>query len=239
MVGGKPRDVQVPDVRGQVSADAIAALQNKGFKIRTQQKPDTTVPPDHVISTDPAGNTSVGAGDEITDQRLDRSRAARGARRVAALSYADAVKKLTAAGFGKFKQTDVGVDAGAEGQGAEHQSAGQPDLGDHQRDHHRRRHRPGRQRRCPTSPARPSTSASRSSTRSASPRPLPVAGRQHRAGRSGDRHRSRRPGRPSRWTPSIQLQVSRGNQFVMPDLHGSVLDRRRTATCGRWAGPAS
>ena len=58
MVGGKPRDVQVPDVRGQVSADAIAALQNKGFKIRTQQKPDNTVPPDHVISTDPAGNSS-------------------------------------------------------------------------------------------------------------------------------------------------------------------------------------
>ncbi len=66
MVGGNPRDVQVPDVRGQASADAIAALQNNGFKIRTQQKPDNTVPPDHVISTDPAGNSSVGAGDEIT-----------------------------------------------------------------------------------------------------------------------------------------------------------------------------
>ena len=56
----------MPDVRGQASADAIAALQNKGFKIRTQQKPDNTVAPDHVINTDPAGSSSAGAGDEVT-----------------------------------------------------------------------------------------------------------------------------------------------------------------------------
>ena len=42
--GGDTRDVQVPDVRGQVSADAIAALQNHGFKTRTLQKPDSTDP---------------------------------------------------------------------------------------------------------------------------------------------------------------------------------------------------
>ncbi|MBI3691396.1 MAG: serine/threonine protein kinase, partial [Mycolicibacterium aromaticivorans] len=33
MVSGNPRNLQVPDVRGQSQADAIAALQNKGFKI--------------------------------------------------------------------------------------------------------------------------------------------------------------------------------------------------------------
>ena len=60
--GGNTRDVQVPDVAGQASADAIAALQNRGFKTRTLQKPDSTVPPDHIIDTDPAG------------QRLDRRR---------------------------------------------------------------------------------------------------------------------------------------------------------------------
>ena len=43
--GGNPRKVQVPDVRGQASADAIAALQNRGFKTRTQQKPDSAIPP--------------------------------------------------------------------------------------------------------------------------------------------------------------------------------------------------
>jgi len=106
MVGGKPRAVQVPDVRGQVSADAIASLQNKGFKIRTQQKPDNTVPPDHVIKTDPAGNLSVNAGDEILIS-VSTGPEQREVPDVSALSYADAVKKLTAAGFGKFKQSEA------------------------------------------------------------------------------------------------------------------------------------
>jgi serine/threonine-protein kinase len=39
MVSGSPRNVQVPDVRGQAAADAIATLQNKGFKIRGRQEP--------------------------------------------------------------------------------------------------------------------------------------------------------------------------------------------------------
>jgi serine/threonine-protein kinase len=63
LAGGEPRSIQIPDVRGQVSADAIAELQNKGFKVRTQQKPDSTVPPDHAIGTDPAGASTVAAGD--------------------------------------------------------------------------------------------------------------------------------------------------------------------------------
>lgn len=106
MVGGKPRAVQVPDVRGQVSADAIAELQNRGFKIRTQQKPDNTVPPDHVIKTDPAGNLSVNAGDEILIS-VSTGPEQREVPDVSALSYAEAVKKLTAAGFGKFKQSEA------------------------------------------------------------------------------------------------------------------------------------
>jgi serine/threonine-protein kinase len=106
MVGGKPRAVQVPDVRGQVSADAIASLQNKGFKIRTQQKPDNTVPPDHVIKTDPVGNLSVNAGDEILIS-VSTGPEQREVPDVSALSYAEAVKKLTAAGFGKFKQSEA------------------------------------------------------------------------------------------------------------------------------------
>ena len=66
MIGSNPRDLQVPDVSGQASADAVVALQNRGFKTRTQMKPDSTVPPDHVIDTEPTANTSVAAGDEIT-----------------------------------------------------------------------------------------------------------------------------------------------------------------------------
>ena len=61
-----PHDVQVPDVTGQPSADAIAALQNLGLITHTQQKPDSSVPPDHVIDTDPKANTTVGRGSAIT-----------------------------------------------------------------------------------------------------------------------------------------------------------------------------
>ncbi len=107
MVGGNPRDVQVPDVRGQASADAIAALQNKGFKIRTQQKPDNTVPPDHVINTDPAGNSSAGAGDEITINVSTGPEQREVPDCSSGLTYAECVKKLQATGFGKFKQGDA------------------------------------------------------------------------------------------------------------------------------------
>jgi eukaryotic-like serine/threonine-protein kinase len=103
--GGSSRDVQVPDMRGQVSADAIAALQNRGFKTRTLQKPDSTVPPDHVINTDPGANASVGAGDEITIN-VSTGPEQREVPDVSSLSYTDAVTKLKAAGFTKFRQAN-------------------------------------------------------------------------------------------------------------------------------------
>jgi beta-lactam-binding protein with PASTA domain/predicted Ser/Thr protein kinase len=103
--GVNTRDVQVPDVRGQASADAIAALQNRGFKTRTQQKPDSTVPPDHVIGTDPSANASAGAGDEIT-VNVSTGPEQRELPDVSSLNYADAVKKLKAAGFSRFKQAN-------------------------------------------------------------------------------------------------------------------------------------
>lgn len=103
--GGTSRDVQVPDVRGQVAADAIAALQNRGFKTRTLQKPDSTTPPDHVISTDPGANAAVAAGEEITIN-VSTGPEQREVPDVSSLNYADAVTKLKAAGFSKFKQTN-------------------------------------------------------------------------------------------------------------------------------------
>jgi beta-lactam-binding protein with PASTA domain/predicted Ser/Thr protein kinase len=103
--GGSMRSVQVPDVRGQTSADAIATLQNRGFKTRTQQKPDSTVPPDHVIGTDPGANASVAAGDEVT-LNVSTGPEQRQVPDVSSLSYAAAVKKLKAAGFGRFRQVN-------------------------------------------------------------------------------------------------------------------------------------
>ncbi len=103
--GGDTRNVQVPDVRGEVSADAIAALQNRGFKTRTQQKPDSTVPPDHVIGTDPSANASVSAGDEITIN-VSTGPEQRELPDVSSLSYTDAVKKLKFAGFSRFREVN-------------------------------------------------------------------------------------------------------------------------------------
>lgn len=101
--GGSSRSVQVPDMRGQVSADAIASLQNRGFKTRTLQKPDSTIQPDHVIGTDPGANASVNAGDVITIN-VSTGPEQREIPDVASLSPAEATKKLTALGFKKVKQ---------------------------------------------------------------------------------------------------------------------------------------
>jgi eukaryotic-like serine/threonine-protein kinase len=101
--GGSTRDVQVPDVRGQLSADAIASLQNKGFKTRTQQKPDPSIPADHVIGTEPSANASVGAGDVITIN-VSTGPEQREIPDVSSMSYAEAVERLKRAGFSKFKQ---------------------------------------------------------------------------------------------------------------------------------------
>src|ERR1700729_791152 len=103
--GGGMRNVQVPDVRNQASADAIAALQNHGFKTRTQQKPDSTVQPDHVIGTDPSANVKVGAGELITAE-VSTGPEQREVPDVSSLSYAAAVKKLKSAGFSRFKQVN-------------------------------------------------------------------------------------------------------------------------------------
>ncbi|MEB3069293.1 Stk1 family PASTA domain-containing Ser/Thr kinase [[Mycobacterium] vasticus] len=104
--GGRTHQIQIPDVHGRASFDAIAELQNKGFKTRTEQRADSDVPPDHVISTEPPAGSPANKGDKIT-VNVSYGPEQRQLPDVAALSYADAVKKLTAAGFGKFKQVDA------------------------------------------------------------------------------------------------------------------------------------
>jgi serine/threonine-protein kinase len=101
--GGETRAVQVPDVRGEVSAEAIAQLQNAGFTVRTQNEPNSEVPPDHVIGTSPEANTEVDAGEEITIN-VSTGPEQREIPDVKSLTYAEAVRKLTGAGFGRFRQ---------------------------------------------------------------------------------------------------------------------------------------
>ena len=58
-LSGSTHSVRVPAVKGQSSADAIATLQNQGFKVRRLQKPDSTVAPDHVIDTHAISHSSL------------------------------------------------------------------------------------------------------------------------------------------------------------------------------------
>ena len=104
MFGGSTRDVQVPDVRGQARNDATAALQNLGFKTRDNLQPDSTILPDHVIGTNPEANSSIGAGDEVTIN-ISTGPQQREVVDCKNISYADCVQKLTEAGFGKFRQS--------------------------------------------------------------------------------------------------------------------------------------
>ncbi|MGU3501972.1 Stk1 family PASTA domain-containing Ser/Thr kinase [Mycobacterium sp. C31M] len=104
-LGNSPRDVQVPDVTGQVSADAIAALQNRGFKTRTSLKPDSTIGPDRVISTDPAAGTEVGAGEDITIN-VSTGAEQRVVPEVKGMTLAQATSELLDAGFGRVQPSE-------------------------------------------------------------------------------------------------------------------------------------
>jgi serine/threonine-protein kinase len=102
--GGETRDVQVPDVTGQSSADAIVVLQNAGFATRTSNQTDNEVPVGSVISTDPAATSMVAAGDEIT-LNISTGPEQRELPDVSTLSYEDAIEKLREAGFSRFNRT--------------------------------------------------------------------------------------------------------------------------------------
>jgi eukaryotic-like serine/threonine-protein kinase len=215
--GGGMRDVSVPDVRGQASADAIAALQNRGFKISTQQKPDSTVPPDHVIGTDPGANAKVGAGDHIT-VNVSTGPEQREVPEVSSLSYSAAVKKLKAAGFSRFKEVH---------------SASTPDMKDKVLD----TSPPANQTSAVTNeitvivgsgPATRQVPDVAGQTPEEAQKTLTLSGFTKVSQVSVD---STRPagevigtkppsGDPVSVDTVIELQVSKGNQFLIPDLRG-------------------
>ncbi|ODR09827.1 serine/threonine protein kinase [Mycolicibacillus koreensis] len=103
--GGRAHELAVPDVQGMVSADAVAELQKKGFEVRTEQKADSVVPPDHVISTEPAAESTAHKGDVIT-VKVSYGPEQRQIPDVASLSYDAAIKKLEDRGFSKFKRSE-------------------------------------------------------------------------------------------------------------------------------------
>ena len=223
--GGGMRNVQVPDVRNQASADAIAALQNHGFKTRTQQKPDSTVQPDHVIGTDPAADAKVGAGELITVE-VSTGPEQREVPDVSSLSYSSAVKKLKSAGFNRFKQ----VNSPSTPEMKERSSAPtrRPiDVGDHQRDRRDRRLRSVDQ----------AGSRCRRADRRRGPEELDGVwlfqvcsgrGGQRQTGRRRYRHESA-SGSDSSGRHGDRVTGVQGQPVLDARRNRNVLDRRRTA----------
>ncbi len=105
-------DVAVPDVRGRATAEAIALLQDAGFTTRLRESADATVPAGTVIDTDPDANSVDGARSEITlnvstgpgQIDIPDVSAQITVPDVSSMTYADAVRALTDAGFGRFQQ---------------------------------------------------------------------------------------------------------------------------------------
>ncbi|MDF2825777.1 MAG: pknB 1, partial [Mycobacterium sp.] len=102
--GGETREVQVPDVTGQSADDAIVVLQNAGFRTRTQNEPNSDVSPDRVIGTDPEAAASVAAGEEITI-RVSTGPEQRSLPDCKGMSYEECVTNLRDAGFERFNRS--------------------------------------------------------------------------------------------------------------------------------------
>ena len=224
--GGGMRNVQVPDVRNQASADAIAALQNHGFKTRTQQKPDSTVQPDHVIGTDPSANVKVGAGELITVE-VSTGPEQREVPDVSSLSYAAAVKKLKSAGFSRFKQVNSPSTPEMKDKVIGTNPPANSDVGDHQRDRRDRRLRTVEQ----AGSRRRRADRRRGAEESHGVRLFQVRsgrGGQPPTGRRRDRHQSacgsECSGRHGDRVAGVQRQPIRDAR-----RDRNVLDRRRTA----------
>ena len=232
--GGETRQVQVPDVKGQVSADAVATLQNHGFRTHTQQKPDSEVPPDHVIGTDPAANSSVSAGDDIT-VNVSTGPEQREVPDVSSLSYGDAVQKL------KSRVSAFSSRAIRRPRPNSRTRCSAPIRRPIRRRRSRTRspsssvrdRRPGT---CPTCRARRWTWLSRTSRCTASPRsPSPRSTAPGRAGTVLTTNPA--AGQPVPLDTVIELRVSRGNQFTMPDLSGQFwVDAEPNLRALGWTG---
>jgi serine/threonine-protein kinase len=217
MIAANPRDQRVPDVRGLQQDAAVAALQNAGFKTIIENNPDSTVKYGDVINTDPDANSAVSAGDAITIH------VSMGAKQLEVpdcltLTYDECVDKLKGGGFEKVKQVSRESKPEQKGQVVE------------------------------TSPAANSTSATTSeitifvgSGPGSTPVP-PVAGQTWEFAEkllksskftnliqvpvdspepTGQVVGTVPPaGEITALDGPIQVQVSKGNQFVMPDLTG-------------------
>ncbi len=104
-VNSNPRDVQIPNLRGQGYDEAVVVLQNLGFKTVRNQQPDPEVQVGQVIGTDPAASTSAARDDQITINVSTGPQQAEVPDCATNLTYAECVDKLKNAGFERFQQS--------------------------------------------------------------------------------------------------------------------------------------
>jgi eukaryotic-like serine/threonine-protein kinase len=104
MFGSNTRDVQVPDVKNQPKNDAVAALQNLGFKTREDDQPNSEVLPQRVIDTEPAAGTWVAAGEEILIN-VSSGPEQREIPDCKGQTYEQAVERLKEAGFENIRRS--------------------------------------------------------------------------------------------------------------------------------------
>jgi serine/threonine-protein kinase len=97
------RDVRVPDVHGQKLDEARTALENAGFTVNVQTKPDSTVAQGDAINTEPEADSMASTSDVVTinvstgttQQKVPDCRT---------LTYQECASKLEDAGFQKLAQ---------------------------------------------------------------------------------------------------------------------------------------
>ena len=212
MIGGNTRDVQVPDVKGRRRPTRSPRCRTPASRPAPSRSPTPpSTGPRHRHRT--GAGTEVGAGDEITIN-VSTGPEQREVPDVSSLTYAEAVQKLTDAGFGQFKQSPSASTPGSR-TGCWAPPAGQPDLGDHQRDHHRGRLGSG-DRPVPDVKGQTEDSAEPHGVRLPNLIPVPSTAPNHGPGR---RYRSGCGTAGSVDTADPAAGVA-GNQFVMPDLTG-------------------
>ena len=95
---GAVNRIQVPDVQGLTQQEAVSRLQDSGLSPVVDAKPDGSVDAGRVIGTDPAAGGSVSAGSDIT-LNVSTGPEQRRIPDVSRLSYDEAVATLADAGF--------------------------------------------------------------------------------------------------------------------------------------------
>jgi eukaryotic-like serine/threonine-protein kinase len=97
------RDARVPDVHGQSLDDARTALENAGFTVNVQTKPDSTVDQGEAINTEPDANSMASTGDVVTIN-VSTGISQEKIPDCATLTYQECKSKLEDAGFEKVVQ---------------------------------------------------------------------------------------------------------------------------------------